>query len=391
MIWGSIAFSIKAFWSSLIAAALVWSGVALTDAPPGARDILSETPWLDDSQGSDSGSGPAGSPASSRRASRQSVDSPLFFDAGAGYRVLTGYGRPTEVLLSDYLATGVPNVAFSLLACDEFRADYYRSVVVENGKLKLESNVLGHVHGPRTQSETVCTVTATGVGGSQDREFSLYTVSDRTPPPLPPGSLSVVEARSEELDLRVALPGGSAGYLRIGWRASGGAPRFAVASGVGSDTVLTVSGLQTGTTYEIRAYLMTAQAFDLYRESNTGPDGTLIAEGNPASKWISNLAGAGLGKSLSLSQATLPSTPPEPDPLPPQPPDTVMPPNPRPTPDEDDEDDDGDSQTLTPTDNDGIDTPTPATVTPLTPTPATITPTTPTPVTALRRPLPPRP
>ena len=65
-------------------------------------------------------------------------------------------------------------------------------------------------------------------------------------------------------------------------------PSFAVAHGVDDDTVLTISGLQASSSYEIRAYLLTRQAFDLYRSSNTGPAGTLIAEGSPDSKWISN-------------------------------------------------------------------------------------------------------
>ena len=54
-----------------------------------------------------------------------------------------------------------------------------------------------------------------------------------------------------------------------------------MAHGVNDDTVLTISGLQASSSYEIRAYLLTRQAFDLYRSSNTGPAGTLIAGGSP--------------------------------------------------------------------------------------------------------------
>ena len=272
--------------------------------------VLIETEEVEDG-GRDSGL--AANASSSSSVPRSIVNPPQFFDATADYSILTGYGNPSEVLLSVFLTDGVSNVAFSLSSCDESRADYYRSAVVENGRLKLESNTLGHVHGPSTQTQTVCTVAAAGDGGNQNREFSLYTVSDRTPAALPPGALTVSQARSDEIDVQVDVPGSSLGYLRLGWRVSGSSPSFAVAHGVNADTVLTLTTLQPDTTYEIRAYLMTAQAFDLYRASNSGPAGTLIAEGNPESKWISNLTGAGLGKSLSISQATLPAPPPVPE------------------------------------------------------------------------------
>ena len=153
------------------------------------------------------------------------------------------------------------------------------------------------------------------------------------------------------------MPGSSLGYLRIGWRVAGSQPTFAVAHGVTDDTVLTISGLQPDSSYEIRAYVMTAQAFDLYRSSNTGLTGTLIAEGSPDSKWISNLVGSGLGKSKATSLTTLPMPAPEPPPT--ETPETILSPTPRPTPEEEDEDDDLDLDTPTPTDYDGIDTPTP--------------------------------
>ena len=406
MLWALFLSAGKSLWSLLVAAALIWSGIALTANPPPARAghsnatetavVLIETEEVEDG-GRDSGL--AANAPSSSSVPRSIVNSPQFFDATADYSILTGYGNPSEVLLSDFLTDGVSNVTFSLSSCDESRADYYRSVVVENGKLKLESNTLGHVHGPSTQTQTVCTVAAAGDGGNQNREFSLYTVSDRTPAALPPGALTVSQARSDEIDVQVDVPGSSLGYIRLGWRVSGSSPIFAVAHGVNADTVLTLTGLQPDTTYEIRAYLMMAQAFDLYRASNSGLAGTLIAEGNPESKWISNLTGAGLGKSLSISQATPPAPPPVPETPPDPTPEATLSLSPRPTPEEDDEDDDGTDtptpattdndgiDTPTPTDNDGIDTPTPATTdndgvdtpTPDTPTPDTPTPDTPTP------------
>ena len=123
------------------------------------------------------------------------------FDADDSYRVLTSYGSGTEIDLADYLTSATPGSTFSLKSCDGFSSDYYDSAAVENGKLVLTPNTQGHVHGANTQSETVCTVTATVDGVSQDREFSLYTVSDRTPPPLTPSSISLVEARSGELEV----------------------------------------------------------------------------------------------------------------------------------------------------------------------------------------------
>ncbi len=411
MQWALFLSAGKSLWSLLVAAALIWSGIALTANPPPARAghsnatetavVLIETEEVEDG-GRDSGLAANAPPSSS--VPRSIVNPPQFFDATADYSILTGYGNPSEVLLSDFLTDGVSTVTFSLSSCDESRADYYRSVVVENGRLKLESNTLGHVHGSSTQTQTVCTVAAAGDGGNQNREFSLYTVSDRTPAALPPGALTVSQARSDEIDVQVDVPGSSLGYLRLGWRVSGSSPSFAVAHGVNADTVLTLTGLQPDTTYEIRAYLMTAQAFDLYRASNSGLAGTLIAEGNPESRWISNLTGAGLGKSLSISQATPPAPPPVPETPPDPTPEATLSLSPRPTPEEDDEDDDGtDTPTPTPTDNDGIDTPTPtdndgidtptptttdndgidtpATVSPATVSPATVSPATVSPAT----------
>ena len=324
-------------------------------------------------------------------------ESSAIFDGDSDFRVITTYGDGDQVELSDYLETGATGVTFELKSCDQSAGDYYDSVAVGNGVLTLEPNTLGHVHGTNTQEETVCTVAATSGGVSEDQEFSVYTVPDRTPAALQPGSLTIVEARPTELDVRLTLPGSSRGYVRLGWRKAGGSPTFAVVSGVSDGSVVTISGLEPGTDYEVRAYLMTPQAFDLYRSGNSGPAGTLIPEGQPDSKWIRNLVSAGLGKSQTATFTTAavpPPPPPTPVPLPTPVLEATPVPAPRPTPEGDEEDDGVDTPTPTDndgTDSDGIDTPTPdtpeaqqqvqdtPTPTPDTPTPSPVTPPTPTP------------
>ena len=227
-------------------------------------------------------------------------DKSTVFAADASYRILTRYGATTEIVLSDYLADGVTGITFTLSSCDEWRGDYYSSAVVENQRLVLESNTLGHIHGSNTQPETVCTVTGTGGGRNQDQEFRLYTVSDRTPLPLSTGALSLVEARPNEVDIRISVPQSAQDYLRLGWREIGGQPTFRVVSGVSDGTVLTITGLDPGTEYEVRASLMTFQGFDLYRAGNSGALLSLIPDGRPDSKWIGNLASGGLGKSQTI-------------------------------------------------------------------------------------------
>ena len=222
------------------------------------------------------------------------------FAEDANYRILTRYGSPTEIVLSDYLADGVTGITFTLSSCDGWREDYYDSAVVEDERLVLESNTFGHIHGSNTQPETVCTVTGTGGGRNQDQEFRLYTVSDRTPLPLLPGALSLVEARPSEVDIRISVPQGAQDYLRLGWREIGGQPTFRVVSGVSDGTLLTITGLEQGTEYDVRASLMTLQGFDLYRAGNSGAPLSLIPDGGPGSKWIGNLASGGLGKSQTI-------------------------------------------------------------------------------------------
>ena len=226
---------------------------------------------------------------------------PVLFDPGASYRILTAYGSRTEIDLSDYLGEGVTGVTFGLDSCDDDRSDYYDSASVSGGELRLTSNTLGHVHGVNTQEETACTVTATVADGKDDQEFRLYTVSDRVPLPLTAGQLILVEARTDELDVRLNLTGGISERIRLVWSTAGGETSRRVASGVTRDTVLTIPGLSAGTEYEVTAYLMTRQSFDLYRAGNAGTTGTLIAEGTRDAKWLRNLTGSGLGK----SQATI--------------------------------------------------------------------------------------
>ena len=285
-----------------------------------------------------------------------SGDPPPYFDSSTTYRVLTRYGSSAEIVLADFLAEGVTDVSFSLHSCDDSRADYYDSATVATGNLVLEPNTLGHVHGANTETETVCTVTATDENGSESREFRFYTVSDRRPLAMQPGALTLSEARSSEIDIQISLPSASLGYLRVGWIKSGGQPSFGVVSGATDGMVLTIPGLEASADYDIRVYLMTTQAFDLFRASNTGSPGTLIQEGNPDSKWVSNLSSAGLGKSQALSVSTPPEPAPDPTPVPSPTPEATLAPTPRPTPDDDDDDDDDGIDTPF-TDNDGIDTP----------------------------------
>ena len=232
-------------------------------------------------------------------------DPPPIFDADAAYRIAAPYGITTEIDLEGYLADGVTGATFSLKACDSSRADYYSSASVSSGTLTLISNTLGHAHGSATETETTCTVTATTTdSATEDREFSFHMDSWRTPVALQPGSLTVAATRVEEIDVQLSVDGEN-NYVRLGWRKSGGSATFRLVSGLDASTTLTIPNLEEGTEYEIRAYLVHRQSFDLYRAGNTGAAGTLIAEGSPAAKWTRNLTGNGLGKSASVSAATL--------------------------------------------------------------------------------------
>ena len=316
------------------------------------------------------------------RALAQEAVTPHIFNPDSGYDIFTGYGATTELSLGDYLAAGAGEIAFSLKSCDESSGDYYDSVTVSNGALVAVANTLGHVHGQNTHTATTCTVTGSSGNLSEDQDFRLYTVSDRTPQAMPPGSLALVEARPTEMDVRISLQGSSLGYLRIGWRKPGDRPTFAVARGVTRDTVLTIPGLEAGTDYEVRASLMTTQAFHLYSGGSSAPAGVLIPEASPEGKWISNLVSGGLGKGQTImlrTNAAPPPPTPEPTPLP-----TPMAIRPLPTqePEEEfetDADNDGFDTPTPGTDDDDTDTPTPDTPTPDTPTPDTPTPDTPTP------------
>ena len=192
------------------------------------------------------------------RVPNQVGETTQIFNPDAGYDLFTFYGRSTEVDLTDYLADGAGEIIFSIGSCDGSSGDYYDSVTVDNGTMTPVGNTEGHVHGPNTQTNTVCTVTGSNGTVSQDQEFRMYTVSDRVPQPLPSGALSLVATRPTELDVRINLPGSSLGYVRIGWRKTGEPPSFAVASGVTDGTVLTFQGLESAADYEVRAFLMTA-------------------------------------------------------------------------------------------------------------------------------------
>ena len=383
MNWAPVVSTSRAVVSLLMAAALVWSGIALTASPRTVDAALVDPSDAaaglinsEDDETKDKGNTASenGGDTRSSIVPANNGDPPPYFDASATYRVLTRYGSSAEVVLADFLAEGVTDVSFSLHSCDDSRADYYDSATVATGNLVLEPNTLGHVHGANTHTETVCTVTATDENGSESREFRFYTVSDRTPLAMQPGALTLSEARSSEIDIQISLPSASLGYLRVGWIKSGGQPSFGVVSGATDGMVLTIPGLEASADYDIRVYLMTTQAFDLFRASNTGSPGTLIQEGSPASKWISNLSSAGLGKSQALSVSTIPEPAPTPTPVPSPTPEATLAPTPRPTPDDEDDDDDG---VDTPETDDGIDTTDQVTPTPDTPTPAT--PPTPTP------------
>ena len=221
-----------------------------------------------------------------------------YFSDTALYRIPTRYGSTTIIELEHYLVPGVTGITFALVSCDSSRADYYDSVQVENGKLVLESNTVGHIHGSNTESETVCTVAGKGRAGTHRREFHFYTVSDRKPLAL--NGLSVTTVRVTEVDIQIttSAPGN---YVRLGWRKTGSRPTFRIASVSSGTATVTIPGLEPETDYEIRAYSMTRQAFDLYRGGNSG---SLISEITPPSKWIANLSGGGLGPSRSLTVTT---------------------------------------------------------------------------------------
>ena len=121
-------------------------------------------------------------------------------------------------------------------------------------------------------------------------------------------------ARANEVDIRISTSA-SRNFVRMAWRKTGGQPIFRVVSLANSEVVLTIPSLEAATSYEIRAYLMTRQSFDLYRGGNSGSTGTLIPEITPASMWLSNLSSGGLGKSQVVTATT--GNPPPPPPPPP--------------------------------------------------------------------------
>ena len=228
-----------------------------------------------------------------------------FFDPDGSYRILTSYVEDSEIELNDYLATGVTGVTFALQGgdCDSPRADYYSSAAISGTILTLSPNALGHVHGPTTQTETACTVTATDADDSSEgREFSFYLESNGRPRTIRPGSFEVVESRVSEIDVTIDTFG-TERYIRLGWReADGGAWTFRLAHRVNFNTVLTIPDLTEGTEYEIAVNLLTRQSFDLFRAGNTGGPRTLIEPGAYDSKWLDDLIGNGMSKPESTER-----------------------------------------------------------------------------------------
>ena len=112
--------------------------------------------------------------------------------------------------------------------------------------------------------------------------------------------------RAKEIDIGITAPG-SRNYFRVGWRKKGGIGplTFGVVSFANSPAVVTIPGLEAEADYEIRVYLITRQAFDLYRGGNSGSTGDLIPDITPSGKWVRNLTSGGHGKSQILTETTI--------------------------------------------------------------------------------------
>ena len=182
---------------------------------------------------------------------------------------------------------------------------YYDSVSVETTSdglaIVLESNTLGHIHGPNTEEATHCTVSDTSaVVDAVD--FAFHFVSRRTPQPMPSFTVSP-GANSAHVTIDVE------GYVAVSWRAgTGGRVETRVAHGVTPGATLMIPDLQPETPYRVRARRMTLESFDLYRAGRTGPAQTLIATTSPPLRWSNNLAGGGVGKPYEVAFTTAPST-----------------------------------------------------------------------------------
>ena len=116
MKWAPILSAGKAIWSLLVAAALIWSGMALSATPRAAEaalvDFNSATIDEIDSEDDEAG-GDSDSRLDARKARQASsmpgagTQSPHLFDPDANYRALTRYGSSTTITLADFLAEGV--------------------------------------------------------------------------------------------------------------------------------------------------------------------------------------------------------------------------------------------------------------------------------------------
>ncbi len=220
------------------------------------------------------------------------------FDPDADYDLSTPYGQETTVSLDDYVADGASVNAFAV-GCDAASSDYYETAEVVGRDLRLQANRRGHLHGKHTESETVCTVTATFGATSQERAFRFVIPGSRSPQGLQSENLRVSARRPHEAHLHIS---GSLGLGRVmvRWRpiAGDGTWRTLVAQGVASPLV--VPGLDAATGVEMGVALLKREAFDLYRDGRNPPPGTLIEAGSPLSEWLQNL-GTATGKPARLS------------------------------------------------------------------------------------------
>ena len=249
----------------------------------------------------------------------------------------TAYFSTTTIDLNTILAEGVTGATFHLDSCDDSRPDYYREVSLDQASLHTMPNVRGHVHGSKTDTHTVCTITATV--GEQAESHAVHLVIPRpSRAPVQPIRLEIIEVRATEIDVRLTPQVGT-GYIRFGWREQGaGSVTFFLRSGVGNADILTIPNLKPSTTYEMRGSVANRIGFDVYRNlSMDSPEGTWIPQGNPDSKWLRNLPGTGVSKSVSATATTM-ADPSEPEPAPaPAPvltpaPDRTPRPTPAPTP-----------------------------------------------------------
>ena len=230
----------------------------------------------------------------------------------------TAYADHTTLHLDTLLAKGVTGATFQLESCDGSRSDYYRQVTVYKGILYATANSRGHVHGSKTETKTVCTITAT-VGDRTEVHAVHLVIPPPSRAPLLPVRLEIIEVRATEIDVRLT-PRAGTGYIRFGWREQGGgAVTFMLRAGVGKAEILTIPKLKPNTTYQIRGSVANRHGFDAYRNSfGVAPRGKWIPQGTIESRWLRNLPGTGVSKTVSATATTVarPSAPdPDPEPI----------------------------------------------------------------------------